>query len=192
VQALVALANGLDLSSTNITPDVLKNYYIDANAIPDYAVDPVAAATEAKLVVNYPNVQQLNPQAPLTRAEAAAILYQALVQSGQAEPIASNEIAASYIVGSGMGGPSPTTANNNIVAVASANDSFSTLTDALQETGLAKELQSQGLYTVFAPTDEAFAALPEGTLDRLMQPENREVLVKILRYHVVPSAVTSS
>lgn len=164
------------------------------------AIAPVTAAAQVNIVVNYPNVQQLNPEASLTRAEAAALLYQALVQSGQAQPISRNETAASYIVGSGMGSesaPTPTDSsaapdNNTIVAVASGNDSFSTLTNALQATGLSEELQAQGEYTVFAPTDEAFAALPEGTLDRLMQPENREILTRILRYHVVPQEVTAS
>jgi hypothetical protein len=81
----------------------LSTYYTDADAIPEYAIAPVTAATQANLVVNYPNVQQLNPDAPLTRAEAAAHIYQALVQSGQAEPLASNRTASSYIVGSAMG-----------------------------------------------------------------------------------------
>ncbi|MHC5832732.1 MAG: fasciclin domain-containing protein, partial [Nostoc sp.] len=53
-------------------------------------------------------------------------------------------------------------------------------------------LQQAGPYTVFAPTDEAFAALPAATLQELQLPENREALIKILRYHVVPGAVTSS
>jgi uncharacterized surface protein with fasciclin (FAS1) repeats len=210
VQAIVALANGLGLTSADAASVDLGTYYTDANTIPEYAVDPITAATQANLVVNYPNVQQLNPETPLTRAEAAAHIYQALVQAGQAEPIASNETAASYIVGSAIGGdsassantatptqPAPTTeaestGNDNIVAVASENASFSTLINALQATGLVQELQAQESYTVFAPTDEAFAALPAGTLDRLLQPENREILTRILRYHVVSGEVTSS
>jgi uncharacterized surface protein with fasciclin (FAS1) repeats len=207
VQAIVALANGLDLTSADAASVDLGTYYTDADAIPEYAVDPVTAATQANLIVNYPDVQQLDPDASLTRAEAAAHIYQALVQTGQAEPIASNQTASSYIVGSAMGGDSTpsanvanppetptssTTDNNTIVAVASGNESFSTLTNALQATGLAEELQGQEEYTVFAPTDEAFAALPAGTLDRLLQPENREILTRILRYHVVPQEVMKS
>jgi hypothetical protein len=103
VQAIVALANGLDLTSADAASVELSTYYTDADAIPEYAIAPVTAATQANLVVNYPNVQQLNPDAPLTRAEAAAHIYQALVQSGQAEPLASNRTASSYIVGSAMG-----------------------------------------------------------------------------------------
>ena len=52
-------------------------------------------------------------------------------------------------------------------------------------------MSQEGPFTVFAPTDEAFAALPEGTLEELMKPENREVLAAILTYHVVPGKVTS-
>ncbi|MBW4622791.1 MAG: fasciclin domain-containing protein [Cyanosarcina radialis HA8281-LM2] len=195
VQAIVALANGLNLTSANPASGDLNTYYTDANAIPEYAVGPVTVATQGNLVVNYPNVQQLNPNRSLTRAEAAALIYQALVRSGQAPPIASNETAASYIVGTGIGGDAPTSpsaGNNNIVAVASGNQSFSTLTQALQATELAQQLQGQGQYTVFAPTNEAFAALPPGTLDRLLLPENRATLTRILRYHVVPQAVTAS
>jgi uncharacterized surface protein with fasciclin (FAS1) repeats len=207
VQAIVALANGLNLTSADAASVDLNTYYTDADTIPEYAVDPVTAATQANLIVNYPNVQQLNPDESLTRAEAAAHIYQALVRSGQAEPLASNQTASSYIVGSAMGGDttpsantatptetptSPTTETNTIVAVANGNESFSTLTNALQATGLDQELQGQEEYTVFAPTDEAFAALPPGTLDRLLLPENREILTRILRYHVVPQEVMKS
>lgn len=76
-------------------------------------------------------------------------------------------------------------AGENIVQVAEANGSFKTLTAALKAAGLDKTLASGGPYTVFAPTDAAFAALPEGTVEKLLKPENRALLVKILTYHVV-------
>jgi uncharacterized surface protein with fasciclin (FAS1) repeats len=197
VQALVALSNGLGLSANNVNRETLDQYYSDAYALPDYAIAPVTAATEANLVVNYPNVQQLNPDTPITRAEAAALIHQALVRSGQLQPIASNEVAASYIVGNAT--PSSQTpsassalAGDDIVSVAGNNQFFSTFTKAVEEAGLADELRSQGAYTVFAPTNAAFAALPEGTLERLLQPENREILAQILRYHVVANAVPAS
>lgn len=79
-----------------------------------------------------------------------------------------------------------TTTSGNIVDIAASNDSFKTLTAALKAAGLDQALASEGPYTVFAPTDEAFAALPEGTLEELLKPENKDVLVKILTYHVVP------
>lgn len=86
VQVLVALANGLKLSA-NDTSDLTR--YQDAADIPNWALAPVAAATQRKLVVNYPNLTQLNPNREATRAEVAAFVYQALVNAGQAEAIAS-------------------------------------------------------------------------------------------------------
>ena len=81
----------------------------------------------------------------------------------------------------------------NIVEVASGNDSFKTLVQAVQAAGLADTLSdSSASYTVFAPTDEAFSQLPEGALDYLLQPENKEVLQRVLSYHVVPTSLNSS
>ncbi len=87
--------------------------------------------------------------------------------------------------------PAEPTADASIVDVAASAGSFQILTAALEATGLADTLSQEGPFTVFAPTDEAFAALPEGTLEELMKPENREVLAAILTYHVVPGKVTS-
>lgn len=81
--------------------------------------------------------------------------------------------------------------NRTIVGVAAANPSFSTLVKAVKEAGLVEVLSGKGPFTVFAPTDEAFAALPAGTLDRLLLPENRETLKKVLTYHVVSGALPS-
>ena len=80
----------------------------------------------------------------------------------------------------------------DIVDTAAGAEGFSTLVAAVKAAGLVDTLKGEGPFTVFAPTDEAFAALPEGTLDSLLQPENRETLVKILTYHVVPGRVTAS
>ncbi|MBE9004748.1 S-layer homology domain-containing protein [Fortiea sp. LEGE XX443] len=191
VQAIAALSSGLNLNTSGSASDVLNNYYTDASVIPDYAENGVAAATQANIVVNYPNVKQLNPQVPLTRAEAAGLLYQALVRQGQVQPLASNVAAANYIVARSTGG-TQTSTGNDIVAIAASNNSFTTLTSLLKAAGLVDTLQQPGPYTVFAPTDEAFAALPAGSVQQLQQPENKELLVKILRYHVVPGALTAS
>jgi uncharacterized surface protein with fasciclin (FAS1) repeats len=83
-------------------------------------------------------------------------------------------------------------AEKDIVAVATEADDFTTLTAALEAADLVETLQGEGPFTVFAPTDEAFAALPEGTLEDLLKPENKDVLVNILTYHVVPGAVMST
>ena len=80
-------------------------------------------------------------------------------------------------------------AQKNIVEIAAANDNFETLVAAVTAAGLAETLQGDGLFTVFAPTDDAFAALPAGTLESLLKPENKDQLVAILTYHVIPGAV---
>lgn len=79
-----------------------------------------------------------------------------------------------------------------IVEVASTTDGFSTLVAAVTAAGLAETLSGDGPFTVFAPTDDAFAALPEGVLDALLLPENKDLLVKILTYHVVSGQVMST
>jgi uncharacterized surface protein with fasciclin (FAS1) repeats len=79
----------------------------------------------------------------------------------------------------------------DIVDTAVAAGSFETLVAAVQAAGLVDTLKGDGPFTVFAPTDEAFAALPEGTVESLLQEENRDQLISILTYHVVPGAVMS-
>lgn len=80
----------------------------------------------------------------------------------------------------------------NIVDVASSNDDFSTLVAAVSAAGLVETLSGPGPFTVFAPTNEAFAALPEGTVDSLLLPENRDKLVEILTFHVVAGSYPAS
>ncbi|MEL7504468.1 MAG: fasciclin domain-containing protein [Cyanobacteria bacterium J06554_6] len=79
-----------------------------------------------------------------------------------------------------------------VVEVAGSSDAFQTLTAALEAAELTEQLSGEGPFTVFAPTDEAFAALPEGTLEALLLPENKAVLTQILSYHVLPEAVVST
>lgn len=80
----------------------------------------------------------------------------------------------------------------DIVDTAVAAGNFTTLAAALEAAGLVETLKGEGPFTVFAPTDAAFAALPAGTVEDLLKPENKEQLVKILTYHVVPGEVLSS
>jgi hypothetical protein len=87
-ESLVALANGLRLVNVS-SPEQVISFYQDAAQIPRYAIDEVATATTSGLVVNHPEPKILAPQQIITRAEAAALMYQALVKSGQAEQIAS-------------------------------------------------------------------------------------------------------
>ncbi|RMA42531.1 fasciclin domain-containing protein [Rhodophyticola porphyridii] len=80
----------------------------------------------------------------------------------------------------------------DIVDTAVGAGSFTTLVAAVEAAGLVDTLKGEGPFTVFAPTDDAFAALPEGTVDTLLLEENRDQLVAILTYHVVPGAVMST
>ncbi|MEM0961877.1 MAG: fasciclin domain-containing protein [Bacteroidota bacterium] len=80
----------------------------------------------------------------------------------------------------------------DIVQVASSSSDFETLVAAVQAAGLVETLQGDGPFTVFAPTDEAFARLGQGTIQSLLRPENRDQLVAILTYHVVPGRITAS
>ena len=80
----------------------------------------------------------------------------------------------------------------DIVDLAVSTDILSTLVAAVKAGDLVETLKGDGPFTVFAPTNEAFAALPEGTLEMLLKPENKAKLVQILTYHVVPGTVKST
>ena len=83
-------------------------------------------------------------------------------------------------------------AGKDLVAVAVGADNFKTLVAAVKAAGLVETLQGEGPFTVFAPTDEAFAKLPAGTVENLLKTENLEKLVAILKYHVVPGKVLAA
>ena len=85
-----------------------------------------------------------------------------------------------------------TTEAGTIVEVAQGNESFSTLVAAITAAGLGDALSGEGPFTVFAPTNEAFEALPAGLLEKLLLPENKEVLATILKYHVVTGKVMAA
>ncbi|WP_112321273.1 fasciclin domain-containing protein [Oceanibium sediminis] len=80
----------------------------------------------------------------------------------------------------------------DIVDTAVEAGSFTTLVAAVEAAGLVETLKGEGPFTVFAPTDEAFAALPEGTVETLLLPENKDQLIAVLTYHVLPGKVMSS
>jgi uncharacterized surface protein with fasciclin (FAS1) repeats len=88
-------------------------------------------------------------------------------------------------------GGAPMYSNKNIVENAINSQDHSTLVAAVKAAGLVDTLEGAGPFTVFAPTNEAFAKLPAGTVDTLLKPENKDQLVKILTYHVVPGKVDS-
>ncbi len=109
----------------------------------------------------------------------------------QAQQVAGNVKTAASPAPTGAS-PAPTAAGKDIVAIASGDAQFKTLTKALGSAGLVTTLQGKGPFTVFAPTDAAFAALPKGTVENLLKPENKAKLTKILTYHVVPGSVVST
>ena len=79
----------------------------------------------------------------------------------------------------------------NLVETAAGNDTFKTLVAAVKAAGLVETLAGKGPFTVFAPTNEAFAKLPEGTVESLLKPENKDKLISILTYHVIPGKIMS-
>ena len=81
------------------------------------------------------------------------------------------------------------TAGKTIVEIAAGAEDFSTLVAAVKAAELVDVLSSKGPFTVFAPTNEAFAKLPKGTVESLLKPENKDKLIAVLKYHVVPGKV---
>ena len=81
--------------------------------------------------------------------------------------------------------------DKDIVEIAASAGSFNTLVTAVKAAGLVDTLKGNGPFTVFAPTDEAFAKLPGGTVETLLKPENKDKLTAVLTYHVVPGRVTA-
>ena len=116
-----------------------------------------------------------NPSDTATAETTVAVVEESVAPA--TEPVATDAPAA------------PTT---NILETAKAAGSFTTLSAAVDAAGLADTLNGEGPFTVFAPTDDAFAALPAGALDALLEPENKDALVKILTYHVVAGTVLAA
>ncbi|MCY2963733.1 MAG: fasciclin domain-containing protein [Planctomycetota bacterium] len=98
--------------------------------------------------------------------------------------------AVSLSLGNGALAAEP--AGKDIVTTAVEAGSFETLAAALKAAGLVETLKGKGPFTVFAPTDEAFAKLPEGTVETLLKPENKKQLIAVLTYHVVPGKVLAA
>ena len=99
---------------------------------------------------------------------------------------------AATVIGLAAGSASAYAAEKDIVDTAVAAGQFETLAAALTAAGLVDTLKGPGPFTVFAPTDEAFAALPAGTVEDLLKPENKDQLIAILTYHVVPGEVMAA
>jgi len=124
----------------------------------------------------------------ITIADGTVKVNDATVTTPDVE--ASNGVV--HILDSVLLPPAADEPTKNIVETAQSVDDLSTLVQAVIAADLVETLSGDGPFTVFAPTNEAFAALPEGTLEDLLKPENKDQLVKILTYHVVPGTVLST
>ena len=100
-------------------------------------------------------------------------------------------VAGLAVVGGLLLASVPARAADDIVDTAVKAGSFNTLVAAVKAAGLVETLKGAGPFTVFAPTDEAFAKLPKGTVEDLLKPENKAKLTSILTYHVVPGKIMS-
>lgn len=112
-------------------------------------------------------------------ASASVLVEPGILRGGESEATSTEEMSDT------------SAATQDIVGVASSNSEFSTLVTAVQAANIGGILSGEGPYTVFAPTDAAFNALPAGTLDALLMPENRDLLVQLLYNHVAYGDVTS-
>jgi uncharacterized surface protein with fasciclin (FAS1) repeats len=124
-----------------------------------------------------PTASASEKMSPSAKASAAASAKSSAAASAKSSASAKASAAASEA--------------GTVVEVASGNDDFSTLVAAVKAAGLAETLSGDGPFTVFAPTNDAFEALPKGVLDSLLKPENKDALTKILTYHVLKGKVTS-
>lgn len=122
----------------------------------------------------------------ITVALAMALAAFASVPMANAGQMHSMKSSDTVMVGGAAMYPS-----KNIIQNAVNSKDHTTLVAAIKAAGLVDTLSGPGPFTVFAPTNEAFAALPEGTVDSLLKPENKATLTKILTYHVVPGKMTS-
>ncbi len=128
---------------------------------------------------------------PIKIAGAAIALAALAACSSHDVPTASNSSSESMSHGSVMVGGAPMYPNKNIIENAVNSQDHETLVAAIQAADLVDTLQGPGPFTVFAPTDAAFAKLPEGTVETLLKPENKALLQEILTYHVVSANAMS-
>jgi len=136
-----------------------------------------------------PDSERSGPDRPQTE-EDMQMNKHLMTSLGALAAVAAFALPASAQMATHGGHAMPT--GDDIVDVAVANGSFTTLVAAVKQAGLVETLKGEGPFTVFAPTDEAFADLPAGTVESLLRPENRDKLTAILTYHVVPGKVMAS
>jgi uncharacterized surface protein with fasciclin (FAS1) repeats len=133
-------------------------------------------------------------RAPFLIATAAAsvLLLASCGDDDEATSSASSSASSSATAEATPPADDSRTSTKTITEIVAGNPEFSTLLAAVEAAGLAETLSGDGPFTVFAPTDAAFAELPAGTLDTLLQPANKDQLAAILTYHVVPAEVMAA
>jgi uncharacterized surface protein with fasciclin (FAS1) repeats len=157
------------------------------------AAPAIEAPAEVKTPTAKPSAETLTEPAATTPGATVPATTPAATTPAATTPAATTPAATTPAATTpATAAPEATaTAAGTIVDVASSNETFKTLVSALTKAELTEVLAGEGPFTVFAPTDAAFAALPEGTVEKLLKPENREALIKVLTYHVLPGSVTS-
>ncbi len=191
--------------TTDVTTDATGEATGEITEVTAVEVVPQPTATETLPLADpladplaEPSVGELET-APVAEDEMLETAPVAEEEMPEATPVAEDEmLETAPVAEEGMTEPAPVaedaseTSEFTIAELTGSSASFKTLTAALEAAGLTETLSGEGPYTVFAPTDEAFAALPEGAIEQLLLPENKDVLVQILTYHVVPGVVHSS
>ncbi|MBD1862634.1 MULTISPECIES: S-layer homology domain-containing protein [Trichocoleus] len=163
-QALVGLVNGLKLTSESTSADILETYFEDAAQVSTAERTDLAIATDKRLVVSYPNVRALNPQQLATRAEVAAFIYQALVQTGEVSALDASTTAAQYIAGAATTAETPTTSpaqtlpTTPTTAAAPSEETIQDLQTRLQ----AVQTESENFGNVFEGSPALSIANPVG------------------------------
>ncbi|MBW4488043.1 MAG: S-layer homology domain-containing protein [Trichocoleus desertorum ATA4-8-CV12] len=163
-QVLVGLVNGLQLASESNSTDILETYFQDAAQVAAAERNDLAIATENRLVVSYPNVRSLNPSQLATRAEVAASIYQALVQSGEVSALDASAIASQYIAGPTVTAQTPTTSPTETLpttpttAAAPSEETIQDLQTRLQ----ALETEAENFGNVFEGSPALSIANPVG------------------------------
>jgi uncharacterized surface protein with fasciclin (FAS1) repeats len=186
-----SLMRGMGLAAVAIASSLISLPVLAGGATSDSMPKPTSAPTVNANPNTAPalTVPSGNPVPGSVQLTAPTGTAPASTSSEPATP--TSEANPTPAANPGQTSSSPAT-QGTIVEVATSNGSFTTLLAAIKAAGLTEVLGGTGPFTVFAPTDAAFAALPKGTVEALLKPENKEKLRKVLAYHVLAGSVNSS
>jgi len=184
----------LQPENQDLLVDLLTYHVVSGNVTSDQLETGMVEALNGELMIEVSEESVSVNDASVIQADVEAsngvihAVNQVLIPEGLAETIQSRMETPSSAEPSES---AQAEESEDIVTIASNNDNFSTLVQAVQAADLVETLQGEGPFTVFAPTNPAFAQLPEDLVEFLLQPENKDLLVDVLTYHVVPGNVTS-